>query len=95
MKIEKFNEFVSSEIYALIEKAENTPLSDPIAISQRDSYKKLVSMGDKVLPYILERKSYLWNIALKQLTGVEPTGDKSSEIMDFWEKWSIENGYKK
>jgi hypothetical protein len=95
MKIDKFNEFVSSEIYTLIEKSESTPLSDPIAISQRDSYKKLLSMGDKVLPYILERKSYIWNIALKELTGVEPIGDKSSEIMEFWEKWSIENGYKK
>ena len=95
MKIDKFNEFVSSEIYTLIEKSESTPLSDPIAISQRDSYKKLLSMGDKVLPYILERKSYIWNIALKELTGVEPIGDKSSEIMEFWEKWSIENGYKR
>ena len=95
MKIENFNEFVNSEIYNLIEKTENTPLSDSIAISQRDSYKKLVDMGDKVLPYILERKSCIWNIALKKITGVEPVGLNSSEIMDFWEKWSIENGYKK
>ena len=47
-------------------------------------------MGDKVLPYILERKSYIWNIALKKITGVEPVGLNSSEIMDFWEKWSID-----
>lgn len=94
--IRKINEFINdAEIYSLIEKAENTPSSDPEHIANRDSYKKVVQIGESVIPYLVDRKSYIWNIALKKLTGVEPIGETSSEIVNFWENWAIENGYKK
>lgn len=94
--IRKINEFLNeSEILSLIEKAESTPLSDPIAISNRDPYKNVVKIGKSIIPYLIERNSYIWNEALKEITGIDPIGKKSSEILDFWKNWSIENGYKK
>ena len=94
--IRKINEFVNeSKIYSLIEEAENTPSSDPVHISSRESYKKVMELGNVVIPYLIERNSYIWNIALKELTGVEPTGTKSSEIFEFWSKWGTKNGYNK
>lgn len=94
--IKKINEFVNeSLIYDLIEKAESTSSSDPEFISNRNPYVKLLEMGNQVIPYLIERESYIWNIGLKILTGIEPEGNNSSEIMNFWKKWSIDNGYKK
>jgi hypothetical protein len=96
MKIKKINEFINdSEIYSLIEEAERNPFSDPEYISNMDSYKKVLKLGGRAIPYLLERNSYIWNIALKKLTGVEPIGNKSSEILEFWKKWGVDNGYKK
>jgi hypothetical protein len=98
-RIEKFNEFVDnsninkSEIINLIESAELTNSSDPIFISEREQYRNVVKLGKLVLPLLIERKSYIWNIAIKEITGVEPVGEKSTEITDFWIKWSKENGY--
>jgi len=93
--IKKINEFVNeSVIYSLIEKAESTPSSDPEYISNRESYTKLIEIGEQVIPYLVER-SYIWNIGLKKITGVEPVGNNSSDIMNFWKKWSINNGYTK
>ena len=99
-RIEKFNEFINSseiinksEVINLIESAELTNSSDPILISKREKYRNVVKLGKSILPLLIERKSYIWNIALKEITGVEPIGEKSSEITDFWVKWGKENGY--
>jgi hypothetical protein len=94
--LKKINEFVNEpNIYSLIESAERTPFSDPVYISNRDDYKRVIDLGEKVIPFLIERNSYIWNIGLKELTGVEPIGKTSSEIVDFWNKWGLENGYKK
>jgi len=99
-RIEKNNEFVNnsnvidkSEIIKLIESAELTNSSDAIFISEREQYRNVVKLGKSVLPILIERKSYIWSIAIKEITGVEPIGEKSSEITDFWIKWGKENGY--
>ena len=99
-RIEKFNEFLNNsnsinkvEIMNLIQSAEFTNSSDPVFISEREQYREVVKLGKLVLPLLIERKSYIWNIALKEITGVEPIGDKSGEIVDFWTKWGLENGY--
>jgi len=95
--ISKFNEFVdnsfSNKIISLIEDSENVNISDPEIISQNDSYRQVVSFGEKSIPYIVERGKYLWNIALMEITGIEPIGKKSSEIVNFWKNWAKENGY--
>ena len=65
--IKKINEFVNeSLIYNLIEKAESTPSSDLEYISKRQSYRDVVELGEKVIPYLIERNSILWDIALKE-----------------------------
>jgi hypothetical protein len=93
--IKKINEFVNeSNIYSLIQKAELTPFSDPEYIASREPYQKVLDLGEKVIPFLIERNSYIWNIGLKKLTGVEPIGQKSSEIVEFWNKWGLENEYK-
>lgn len=98
MKIEKYNEFldnkisISNDIIRLIEDAESTPISDPVAISERKQYRKVIEIGQSVIPFLIERKLYLWNIGLKELTGVEPKGENSNEIVNFWSKWLDENG---
>jgi hypothetical protein len=93
--VKKINEFVNeSLIYSLIEKAESTPSSDPEHIANREPYLKVIEMGERVIPYLVER-SYIWNIGLKKLTGVDPVGTNSEGIMEFWKKWAIDNGYTK
>ena len=56
MKIEKNNEFtINVDIMKLIEEAENTSSSDLEYISKRESYKNVVKLGEKVIPFLLER----------------------------------------
>ena len=98
-KIRKYNEFINNDdilIHQLIEKVENTNSSDPISIADSDLYKQIISIGDNVIPYLIERNQYIWNIALKKITGVEPDIklQKSSEIIEFWKNWGLENGYR-
>ena len=97
-RIEKYNEFINNDesmIISLIEEAEKTNSSDPEVIANRESYKKVVSLGEKVIPYLIERNQYIWNIALKSLTGHSPNESlqKSSDITKYWQNWAKENGY--
>jgi hypothetical protein len=32
-------------------------------------------MGDQIIPYIIERENYIWNLGLEKITGVEPEGN--------------------
>lgn len=61
-KIRKYNEFVNNNdilIHKLIEEVEHTNSSDPISISNTDSYKQIISLGDEVIPYLIERNQYI------------------------------------
>jgi hypothetical protein len=98
MRIEKFNEFINEgEIYSLIEKAESTPSSDLVAISKRESYRKVIKLGKRIVPYLLDRNSILWDLGLSELTndGLNPEEYSTSERMTYWKKWAVENGYQK
>lgn len=88
------NSHSDDSVNSLIEKAESTPSSDPEYIANREPYIKLLELGEQVIPYLVER-SYIWNIGLKKITGVEPDGNNSEDIMNFWKKWAIDNGYTK
>ena len=97
-KISKFNEFIDNDellIKQLIKEAEHTNSPNTEVITNREPYRKVVLMGKKVIPYLIERKKYIWNIALKELTGSEPgsTLTRSSDIVEYWQKWGSENGY--
>ena len=96
--IRKINEFLNeSEIISLIEKAESTPSSDLVNISKRKSYRDVVNLGKSVIPYLIERNSILWDIALRELTGdgLESENHSTSERIEYWKNWAIENGYNK
>lgn len=82
-------------IIKLIEEVENTNSSNPEFISNTKQYKKVVNLGEKVIPYLIEREKYIWNIALEELTGNSPDRSltKSSEISEYWKKWGKLNGY--
>lgn len=97
-KINKFNEFVDNDIVIinkLIEESENTNLPDLISISKRDSYRKVISYGKKVIPYLLERNIIIWDIALSELTGegLSPLEYNTTERLNYWKKWKIDNEY--
>ena|ERR1035437_7730665 len=96
-KLIKFNEFINndSSILELIEDAETTNLPDLEEIAQRESYRKIVNMGEKIIPYLLKRNSIIWERALKELTGDGPDPMESSvtERVEFWKNWAKENGY--
>jgi hypothetical protein len=76
MKIEKFNEFFSTnsdsilDISKLIEITEMTNKSDLEEISKGDDYRKIVNFGKSIIPILLERNSIIWDKALSELTGV-------------------------
>ncbi len=96
--IKKINEFVDeSLIYSLIERAESTPSSDLEFISKRESYRSVVNLGEKVIPYLIERNSIVWDIALKELTksGLPSEDYTTTERVEYWKKWAIDNGYQK
>jgi len=96
-KLNKFNEFVSNDmiILKMIEEAESTPSSDLEEISKRKSYKNVVSIGEKVIPYLLKRNLIIWDRGLSELTGVglNSLEHNTSERKEYWEKWAKENGF--
>lgn len=99
--IEKFNEFLNNnyinedELLKLIEDADTTPLADLDEIAQRESYRNVVSMGKKVIPYLLERSLLMWDRGLSEITGegLNPLEYNSKLRVDYWKKWKIDNGY--
>ena len=107
-KINKFNEFLNNEeliITKMIEEGENTPSGNLEEIAERQSYKDVVKLGKKVIPYLLERLEVtgpVWDSALSQLTGkkyeryVDDIGFYHLDVNDmkiFWKNWAKENGY--
>jgi len=101
MKIEKFNEFFSTnsdnilDISKLIEMTEMTNKSDLEEISKGDDYRKIVNFGKSIIPILLERNSIIWDKALSELTGggLDPLKYSTSDRKEYWINWGIENGY--
>ena len=97
-KINKFNEFVNNDellIKNLIQESENTNLPDLEMISKRNSYKEIIKMGEKVIPFLLERNNIIWDRALSDITGegLNPLMYDTKERLSYWQKWSTKNGY--
>lgn len=96
--MKKFNEFIDNELFIikrLIEESENTNLPDLEMISQRESYRKIVSFGKKVIPYLLERNLIIWDRALSEITGdgLNPLEYNTTERLKYWKNWSEKNEY--
>jgi len=97
MKIIKYNEFLDNEetlIKGLIKESEFTSSSDLEFIANRNCYKELIKLGEKVLPFIFESKHLLiWDIALKKITKIDLPDFDSNQRVKFWKNWAMENGY--
>lgn len=97
-KINKFNEFVNNDellIKKLIEDAENTNLPDLEMISKRESYINIINIGKNVIPHLLKRNNIIWDRALCEITGngLSSLDYNTTERLNYWKKWSAENGY--
>ena len=97
-KLNKFNEFLDNEkilIKELILDSENSNLPDLFMISKNNSYQKVISYGKKVIPYLLERDSIIWDIALSEITGdgLSSLDYNTKDRLNYWKKWAIENEY--
>ena len=84
-------------IIKLIEKAEFTNLPDLELISQRESYKTVILLGKKVVPYLLERNLIIWDRALSEITGegLNPMEYDTSERQEYWKNYKFDNTKKK
>jgi len=95
MKIDKFNEFKNNNefILTLIKNAEVTNKSDLVEISKSEEYREVVNLGKMVIPYLLENNLLIWDIALKELTGLGLDSEKynTQERVEYWKKWKINN----
>lgn len=95
--LKNFNEFINNDhfIKDLIEDSENTNLPDLDLISQRDSYQKIIKLGKKVIPYLLERNNIIWDKALSKITGegLDPMNFDSKSRTLYWQNWAKKNGY--
>lgn len=95
--MKKFNEFVNNDflINNLIEDAENSNLPDLKLISQRESYRNIIKIGNSVIPYLLKRNNIIWDNALSEITGegLKSLDFDTKERMNYWKNWAIKNGY--
>ena len=74
--------------------------SSPDKIVSHPDYQKIIHMGPKVIPYILEelkKQPHFWFFALRQLTGVNPVPleiqGKINLMTASWLEWGRKNGY--
>jgi hypothetical protein len=100
-KIIKFNEFVNNDdisIEQLIKEAECTNKPDLESIANREPYKRVIALGKKVIPYLLERLDHsgpVWDRALTELVGegLDPLEYTTSERINFWKNWAKNNDF--
>ena len=81
-------------------KRETFFLSNTTEIVEHPAYRKIIAMGEKVVPLILEKLKTQFDhfsVALYEITGENPIpedlkGDMA-EISKAWVEWGILNGY--
>jgi hypothetical protein len=75
-------------------------LSSPIEKARHPTYQKIVKMGPRILPLILQRmkvKGGQWFWALGQIAKANPVPESArgniSKMRNAWLKWGKEHGY--
>ena len=89
-----------SEIYQWIEewKRESTPLSFLEDAYNLPSYEKIVSLGMRAVPVLLQElaaNADYWDVALRRITGEDPTtGDEADieAVCAAWLRWGHSKG---
>lgn len=82
---------------------ERGPTSSPVAMINCPSYKKIIAMGDTVVPFIIDdlrnnaSNPDFWFTALQEITGVDPIpledhGDMKA-MAQVWINWGERNGW--
>jgi len=77
-------------------------LSSPSQIALHPAYQKIIGMGEKIIPLLIEKLNStptIWFWALESITGINPVpkvhrGDVSLMIED-WQNWFNESKYGK
>ena len=80
---------------------ETAHLSSLAQIAMNHAYQRIIGMGDKAVPYILEelvRQPDNWFWALNAITGADPVPHESrgrmNEMAAAWIAWGREHGYR-
>jgi hypothetical protein len=80
---------------------ETAHLSSPSAIAMNHAYQRIIGMGERAIPYILQelaRQPDHWFWALNAITGAEPVPEQSrgrmSEMAAAWIAWGRHQGYR-
>ena len=82
------------KIEELVKEAMCPPSSDLVKIANRPEYRKVVDLGYIAIPFILSKMSIIWDLALKEITGVKlPDNLDTNQRVAFWKKWAKENNY--
>lgn len=75
-------------------------LSSPSRITGNDSYMKIISLGKKVIPFILQdlkQRGGDWYRALRILSGDNPVSEEArgdvQKMTESWLNWGRERGY--
>lgn len=75
-------------------------LSSPLDITDNDNYLKIISMGESVIPHILQdlqERGGNWYRVLRILSGVDPVSPEVRgevpKMKDAWLRWGREKGY--
>lgn len=85
---------------AAVWDAETQYLSSMEAASQHPAYQEIISLGPAIVPILLrdmEQTHNHWFIALKRITGANPSSPAIAgnvpKMVEAWLKWGKENGY--
>ena len=93
--IKMYEEFIDDNddllIRELIKEGENTPSSNLEEIAEGEAYKKVINLGEKVIPHLLNRNSIIWDRALKQITGdgLNSLEYNTRERTEYWQNWAL------
>lgn len=99
--MKKYNEFINNDTITINDLISKVKLecgnkSDLYQIYENINYQKIIKLGKKSIPYILENMSVIWIKALEEITKVklyEEFSLSTQEMKDIWLKWAKENGY--
>ena len=82
-------------------RLERGPFSTARRLAQHPAYRKIVALGEAVVPFILadlEKKPDHWFLALEEITGASPVPEsdwgKLPGMAAAWIAWGLAQGYR-
>ncbi|OKH48540.1 hypothetical protein NIES2101_22215 [Calothrix sp. HK-06] len=93
---------ISNRFYILANQweAEVEGISSTATMSEHPAYQEIISMGNKIVPLLLQdlkKKPLYWLLALNKITGVNPIKPeqrgKVKQMAETWLEWGKSQGY--